>query len=416
MAQVCKLFFDMCFYYTLSGFYLYLFTLRHPSIPGVPILVLCAAANHILKTRNIGIAEIAVGKNKTVSVAALLCCAAPALLFLFRPGLWQTIQYIPAWALLGYSILTDRVYTDRLNFEHHFAFTGKLLLLLLFGVMSASRVLAAAAGVLPYFIFYLLAGVCLMRILREDGKLSAGRNIVILLVMLAGGGALVFLQAPQFFLSAVGFVYNNIIVNIFLGILYVFGFLLVAIYWLFQRILSLFGSERYDVQLDMGGVAEEIFGEETVVALRSPGWLKYIFFALLGIAAAFLLFLILRRLLGAKSGDRRDLPYFEERAGPQKHERKRKAGFFRPREPRQAVRWYYRKYLKTGLSRGVKITPVDTSLTILKKSGNLFPGTELKQIRGLYISARYRYNERINESDAEAAADLLKKLRHTPDK
>lgn len=401
----------MCFYYTLSGYFLYLFTGQPPSNWGIPVIILSAAVNIVMLKLLPGTRNSDKGA-KPVSLRTILCCALPCCIFLFSPSLPQIIQYIPAWAFFAFAVWTDRLYTDRGAFEEHFSFSGKILLLMLLGIFVPRMLIGALTTVIPYLIIYLLTGVCVMRILREDGRLTASRNIVSLLILLSGGIVLAFIQTPYLLWTALGFFYRHIITRIFMVAIYVVGALVYGFIWVFIKLFSLFSNNAEAIPPDISGIAEGILGEDADIVIRgTPQWLKTAGIILLILAAAFVVFLILRKLLGYKPSAGKEKLYTEEKEPFHKHERKRKGGIFRPGEPGLAVRWYYRKYLKEGVSRGLKPAPEDTSLRILRKYAPVFPESEAEKLRALYIIARYRRRNGLSEADAETAADIWRALK-----
>ena len=96
----------------------------------------------------------------------------------------------------------------------------------------------AITGAIPYLIIYLFAGVCLMRILREEGKLSAGRHAHVLLALLLGSVIFAALQAHLFILNAAGFIYKNIISWIVLDVAFAIAAVFYGIVWIVSRSVS----------------------------------------------------------------------------------------------------------------------------------------------------------------------------------
>lgn len=83
----------------------------------------------------------------------------------------------------------------------------------------------------------------------------------------------------------------------------------------------------------------------------------------------------------------------------------------RPRNPRQAIRWYYRRYLLKGASKGANLEDSDTSLSVLVKFGSFFNESEERAFRELYLKARYWQGIEISKADAEDAARLWRKMK-----
>ena len=415
MIEVCKILFDLCFYYTLSGFYLYIFSEISPSGWGIPIIMLSAVVYTALKKWLPGINRPGISNSKAALPGTIICCALPGLLLALDLTIWQIIQFVPAWVFYAYTIWKGRIYTDRGEFESHFSFSGKVLATMILGFIAFNRVGGAISVAIPYLIVYLLSGVCLMRILREEKKLTAGRNIAVMLILLLGSIALAIAQTPHILLVAAGFLYRNVVVVILLGLAMAIGGVVYGIIWVIAKIVGLFGfgGRANEVQAELGEAAQDIFEEVSGGTFRGlPAWLEVAAMGLLALAVAFVVFMILRRLLGNKTENRKPRLYTEEQESIQKidHQNK-KSGRFRPTKPRQIVRWYYRKYLKEGVSRGLEPAPADTSLCISQKYSQSFPESEAEKLRDLYIRARYRYSKVIPKTDADMASEIWRVLK-----
>ena len=87
----------------------------------------------------------------------------------------------------------------------------------------------------------------------------------------------------------------------------------------------------------------------------------------------------------------------------------------RSREPRRSnrakVRHYYREYLRYEQKRGLAIKKYHTSGDVLQKSAVGSDKTAAAALRQIYLRARYDESGEITRDQAEAAKDLLKKIR-----
>ena len=418
MIEVCKLLFDFFFYYTISGFYFYIFTRTYPVILGIVILAVSIIV-HVLVKNLFGKGGGTVWPDRINVLNRMVCCALPVTMLFFRPTVWQLVQYIPAWGFLGFSIWTGTLHTGRSEFGHHFGFTGKLLLLMLPGFISFSGGgmafnSAAFDGAAMYLVVYLMLGVSLMRMLREAGKLHRGRTLAMLLALFGVSMALFSLQALNVLASAMGFLYKNIIVNIILAVVFALGTVLYGVVWVFRKIFSLFGGapEPFEAETEMGGSFEQIFGKQEFIDKGIPAWLIFLGYAILALALCAVVFLIFRRLLGRKTAVEKKSLYTEARESIRAEERRREGGVLRPKDPRLAVRWYYRKFLKEGQRRGAARTASDTSLAVAEKCAPLFlPADSAEQLRGVYIGARYSETEAVPPEAADEAAALWRSMK-----
>ena len=434
MIKIIKILFDLSFYYALSGYYLYIFTDVYPSGWGVPILVLSGGVYIALKYFRFRSSGAAGGDggggggsggdgfgddgdDRAFLPVAVICSALPAFFLLTRPSLLQIFQYLPAWAFLCVTLVDNRVYVDRRDFTDHFAFTGKMFLIMALGLVAIKKVAGAVTGAVPYFIIYLLAGVCLMRILREEGERSRHRNIFALLVLLMGSVMLAVLEAPTLLFGAIGFLYRNVIVWIFVGAGFLFGAILYGLYLAVAWLFPTCEPPENSFELDLAGSYEEVFGEEAPAVLKGlPPWLGTAAIVLFVLVVLFIIFLILRRLLGAKREGKTEKFFKEEREGLKRRDSRRSSGLFRPSDPRLAVRWYYRKYLKEGVSRGAELEVSDTSLSVMGKYGPFFPDGDAGSLRNQYVRARYRYGGAVSKGDADEAGEAWRRLLRSVDR
>ena len=433
MTEVYKLLFDVSFYYSLSGYFCYLFTQEQPFIWGLPLIIASAVVSVLLKKMGIGSSfsetrsGAASGGNAgrftgsstsisaSLNVASIICCALPAFILMFDLRLWQFLQFLPAWGYCCFAVISGRISVSYSEFEDHFSFTGKLYALLFLGILGFHRIPGALTAAIPYITVYLLTGVCLMRILREDGKLSTVRNIVVLLVMLFGAAALAWLDAPHLLYTAIGFIYRNVIIWVITGLVIIAGAIGYGFYLLIAGLISLFGGEAAPAEIDLGAVAQEILGEEIeFIPNNGLAWLRPILLALAAIVIILILFFIFRRLLGNRSVIKNDSAYSEEKESLAARKRSRTGGILKPKDPRLAIRWYYKKYLKEGVARGAALTRVDTSKNVMDKYRYFFDEVASEELRNAYIISRYSDEGVVTKQDADTVNELWRKLSRKP--
>jgi len=457
MTGLLKILFDLCFFYTFSGFYLYIFTENYASGWGVPVFMLSVCIYMMIRKKILtgkiidaytgednpitpgtsietnrknrkskrktkirerkSIAEII----KSIDPIKVICCLIPAVMLLFDLTLWQILQFIPAWVFFIIKIWQNRIYTSREEFVDQFKLTGGILGVAGLGLVIVSRSGLALAGVIPYLVTYLLTGVCLTRTLREEGKLTAARNITTMGTLLICSVVLAFLQAPQWIFYAIGFIYNNILIHLIKWIAIAIGSVIYAIAYLLSLLGRLFKFNMDIGEFELPQIENEnptMFMEEgEIIQEEFPLWVQVAAFIFFLILIGFICYLILRKLLGNKFNTEKDKLYTEVQETLNIKERKTRSGIFRPRDNRQAVRWYYRKYLTEGISRGANRSRQDTSRCIMEKYVSVFPENESISLRELYIEARYSDKKELQKSDVQKAADLwngLKQSRKLP--
>lgn len=409
MTSTVKLLFDLCFYYTLSGYFLRLVTVSQPLIWGIPLIIAVNIVYLILKLTGLKSERY---KKQISMPLKIICSALPGLFALLHPAVGQIVQFLPAWAYFCFLIWSERTAVDYAEFKEHFAFTGKLYFLLFFGLIFVIRIPAALRAVVPYFALYILSGIFLMRVLRAEGKLSSVRSAAILLSVLAAAVLITVFRAQNLFVAAIGYLYKYVIAWILGGLAVIIAGIGYALYYLFKAAFSLFRGEPVQIDVDIEGIAQEIIGEEIMQSQgASLGWLKAVLLALAALAVVLIVFLIFRSLLGDKQSSKKESAYQVGQERLEKMSYKKSAAMFRPKEPRLAVRWYYRKYLKEGVSRGALLLPSDTSERVLIKYESLFEGDSSAGLREAYIKARYSQREQVTGGDVAQVQELWKNLK-----
>lgn len=141
-------------------------------------------------------------------------------------------------------------------------------------------------------------------------------------------------------------------------------------------------------------------------------WDFTMFKRILGVLLALVLIYIVYKVI-MKAGYSRgykSIEYTEEREYIKKP-KKRKKLFRRekyPRELREQIRYYYRRYLDKLIKEDINISNSDTSTEINEKAEEIF-GKEIEEIRDIYIYSRYSSKE-VDEGMVEKMKTLYKKL------
>ena len=403
MTECYKLIFDLSLYYTLSGFYLMLVFSEKPSPWGFLLLAAAALADAALQAR-----------KKPRGRAGFLPLLLPLLMLTARPGLWQIVQLLPGWVYLSWSLITGRTDTDYCEFQNHFSFGVRLLLLLLAGFLFWGKLPGAFGAALPYLILMLADGVCLLRMLREQqGQgLRQAAYIAVFLALCAG---LTLGRAPQLLLKAFGLVYQNVLAPLLIGAAVLGAGLC---YVLFLALKWLFSTGKGEVELpelELEGIAEGLGLEDAYESrLVNFAWLKPVGILLAAGLTVLVLVLIFRRLMGSRRmGEAAPGGSEQSERMIQAVGRKRSVGRIRPRDPRLAVRFYYAKYLAECRSRGLQFPDGMTAAELSEHSRQAFPGADPEQLAQVYAPARYSSRETVTRADAETAAALWRKLKQS---
>ena len=160
----------------------------------------------------------------------------------------------------------------------------------------------------------------------------------------------------------------------------------------------LFGNMNVDQYEGM----EEV---EEVILLSFP-----IIKKIIGILVIITGIYIIYKLIG-KMGDRKDstVEYTEEREYIKVANLKKKRVREKyPKEPKEQIRFYYRKYLEKLNKKDIEVIKSDTSLDINKKAEKVF-SKEIEKIREIYINTRYG-DKKVDENIVKEMEKLYKNL------
>ena len=166
---------------------------------------------------------------------------------------------------------------------------------------------------------------------------------------------------------------------------------------------------------------EIIFGESSVPDITEPetieDFAKYVQrnFLILKIIAGVILFsvviyILYRLLMKNAQKDYTGIEYTEHREFIKDKKTKRKPLFGEkyPKEPKEQIRYYYRKFLDKLSKQEIHILEQDTSLDINLKAKEIF-GENADRIRQIYISSRYS-NKEVSTKEVDLMKSLYKNL------
>lgn len=322
----------------------------------------------------------------------------PALSLFFHPSSVQALLIIPVWGWCVFSCLRqayDFSYYEFLQLCRNEMIVLFLIYLCLFFLPSFKE---AITGVIPYFALLIAGMICMLRYLRED---KSGGPVSISLC--AGVLSVSFLAA---FTNVFGFAGR------FVKALYLW---IVSLMFKVVTPENLSFLDHFDPpqagDLDVGGMAYE---SEGVQEISIPAMAKEmtVFEKILIILLIAALVLIISAILFHAVKGRR----FYRREGEKEItekipvKKKRRIALFAPNDPREAVRWYYARYVREAMKKGLVLSPAATSLDIMTDTNTVFDEKENEAFRQLYIKARYS-SEHITRQEAEAAKECWRAFR-----
>ncbi|MBQ6662941.1 MAG: DUF4129 domain-containing protein [Firmicutes bacterium] len=411
LSEFLTLTFDTALYYVLSSYWIKIFSGPAPIMAGALLLLLVI----LLQT---GLTRL--GRNRDgrgLKPVRLLVLLIPLAVLAFHPSLAQSLQMLPAWLYLGYCALTEgsgfaTSGFDLPGFRDHFRFGARLLLGLIPGFLGGSKALAALALITPYLTVMLATGVGELRYLRDGEKHPLSHALwiggVIGISWLAAVGGLLRLLGRLLFL-----IYDTVIARVLYLVAMGISYLVFGILTLIKMIADYFGFESAGnlPQLnDLSPMEEEL--DEMMEQTEVSPWLDYIAYAILAGLVILILFFMFRKL-AARSRRRRRSEAVTVRYENLAPEEKRKApGFFRPSDPRLAVRFYFLRFLREARKRGLNPEEGMTGQEIAEMSSNYFREGDARELYALYAPARYSQQTDVSPEEAEKAREEWKKLKH----
>jgi len=319
-----------------------------------------------------------------------------------------------AWAILCGVVFAYQIFTGATHRYMAEDTAQKKIFKLTLGLIVAMLVilLIAAAKPVSYTIVILsslISAACsilLMRSLRHEpevyGKFSyQAVNLAVIAVV----GVITAVIGSRPVLKGLGLVIKTAYTAIAYAFLFVFNYVMRFVVWLFHSLQQLFAGHpvppqpQKPVQIDMDG-AREMFPQISEYN-GLPLWVKIAGLVVLIAIVAFILAMIFRKLAGGRA----------QALGAQaaayskgaEEEKKRFSGQV------QGVRKQYRKYLSMIEKEGLEIEPDDTSEDICAKAPDIYGGEAARELRALYIDARY--NRTASKAAAERARELVREMK-----
>lgn len=387
MTAFFLLSFDLSVYYTLV---MYLADV----ILGIPSF----AAGWVFLELMISLYSLRISYIEDREGLNVLCVFVPLLSFLFQPSLLQAAMILPIWLWLAVRMFRmdyDMDYASFRRLASRILLAEFLCALSLFFLPGWGGALIAA---IPYFAIQLCVSVCSLRYLRQQrtGGLSslAVTGIVMLVSLMAG--------LSGFFSRLAGFI----------GRLYL---------WLVSKLLEVVipGELPQFEGLDFPeAVMPEVGGDPlpsdggqahgAIAALQEMSLFERILIVLvIVIAVLAVIFLLLHFMKGKRYYRRRKNTDITEKIEGKK---KNRMSLFAPSGHREAVRWYYARYIRECRRRGILLTPEMNSEQIAAADDLLDEETS-RAFRQLYIRCRYS-SQPVSSEDVKMAKQYWRSVKN----
>lgn len=266
----------------------------------------------------------------------------------------------------------------------------------------------------PFVLLYLMSGIFGLRLMRQDAAIfNETRFRVLNLLSVAGIVLLAVLISSDWFLGLAGMILGKIYDVLVIPIFYVIYACGYALYYLFIEIIFAGGYGDTTKKLNFGDMSmpdemkDALLGEEQVNGEPFLMLLKGVF---LIVGILLVLLLVYRNSKSRNSRSKDSAREARTSVTMIRPEEKIYADHIAPREPRAAVRYHYRNFLRLCLSLGQEFPRHYTSQHIENMTIGNFDKETLKSMRKTYIRARYSEHD-ITKDDVSSIKAQVKKLK-----
>jgi hypothetical protein len=265
-----------------------------------------------------------------------------------------------------------------------------------------------------YILLFLGCAICLLRALLNDWQTISKPKFILYNIGFISGIFIILIIVGSPFVMRVLFSVGQLILR------YIVLPILFAIRWLVIFISSLLSTyedrEITFLEFLVEEPAERFgFGAPNYLGGFFSGvpetvWWLFIIFTIL-----LLMFIIARVIKAIRVGKKRNSINWEgiveeQNIGMTKDEKKKKSKrLFAPKDARLAIRYYYGRFLKMCIEKGIPPQKGNTTREICINNKEVFSEGTMNDLRELYIKARYSEKE-ILKSETERSKELLKYL------
>lgn len=392
---------DLSLYFLYARLICAVFGVQAPLFLPLAACVLCAGLSHAARAR--------------AAWVRLLPLVLLPLSFAAQPGLPLALVLLPCAAYLGVSA-ARRLFRIEYGecceaFRRGLFALLPLVLMPLFGAPQDAQ-----RDALTLAFLFLCSGVFLLRLLRHEPQtLSQPRFVIQNCILLALFALLVLFVSSDFALhaavSALGFVYRNVIVPP----LTLLGYVAAGLMWLLTQLFSLLrgDSEKNPPQdTELGLMDKPLF--EQVEAAQPSELFRAIATTLVLIVIGLAVWRMLRRRLGLREKQEEGCDISVTREAADAFPAAPGSRFLRPRTPRMSVRATYRRFLALCLRVGIRPERSDTSGSLARKCAQSLPAQPLIDLRELYRAARYSEEEVTRDMAQQAHTALRDLKKHLP--
>lgn len=272
--------------------------------------------------------------------------------------------------------------------------------------------------IVPFVLLFLLSGIYMLRLIRQDAEIFNETKFRVLNLLTIGGIILLtMLVSSDAFLSFCGMIlakiYSILIIPVFYAI-YAFGY---TLYYIIVKVLFTgdYSNATDQLQSNISNNMQEMMmtGTEEPLVDGTP-FLMILKGVILLVGILIVLLWVFNTQKGRSKKEEGSLREAYSAVTVIRPEEKVYADRIPPREPRAAVRYYYRSFLRLCQTLGHEFPRFYTSKTIENTVSHQFDESTLHRLRQTYIRARYSEQE-ITKEDVSVIKEQVKKLKKASD-
>lgn len=268
--------------------------------------------------------------------------------------------------------------------------------------------------IIPFVILFLLSAIFSLRLSRQDAEIFSETKFRVLNLLTVGAIIVfTFLISSNAFLNFSSMVLGKIYSILIVPILYAAYALGYSIYYLMAYLLlpHLNSDTTGQVNSNFGDFMQENMGQQLEEELVNGDlFLTILQGVILLIGVLLVVLMVYRNGKGRSHKEEGSVREVRSSVSNIRPEEKIYADRIPPREPRAAVRYYYRNFLRLCQNLGHEFPKFYNSKTIENTVSHQFDGDTLNSMRQTYIRARYS-EHKITKSDVANMKAQVKKLK-----
>lgn len=411
LSKIYKLVFDISICFIIGGFLLKFFG-------NIPM-----SAGNYLALILAGI--VAVFFYKIIIVKYLTMTVLPILYLVMVPqALPAGIVFLLIWVYFAYVMIANRFENSRGVFLDKIKRILVLSLVLIIPLITDfSRFSAAIAVISPYLVGAVVSAVFLLRHMRvgnemEQMRIYERQQFIELAIFLVICVFLTLLKAPMHIWEGVSLLYHHVLAPVVIFLISIIGMLVYGILYLGAFLVDAMQgtSNSQEIKILIGEIISENSNNAEVKTFQALP----ILYTIGAVAAIVILFLFFRWLMGNVYSSNIPAGIVETResiadlTGKKEKIRRRS-----PKNPREAVRYYYEKYMIWLQTKQVPLKANNTTEEINDKYkqfiiSNLEEKTKAANDFGrIYQKARYQMTSDITEEEAAMTKSLYQSIKNS---